>query len=135
MNKINTNLFVDKMIDKYILESVYDFDKQIINEVTEVFCRESPKSVAKIFDAIEMLDYEMMVFYSHRLKGSLAAIGATETSKKAALMQQYGNQYLLEEFRIMASELDKEINILINFFQTTDWFEKVMANDLQTDNK
>ncbi|MBI9017182.1 MAG: Hpt domain-containing protein [Phycisphaerae bacterium] len=113
------------LINWEVLESVYDADEEVLTEIAEVFCEEAPKSMEKIFLAISQSDRSDLKFYAHRMKGTLAAMGADSISKSAYKLERMAHDENIETVKELAGEISNDLSHLICFLRQPDWVSKI----------
>ena len=85
-------------------------DEQLLKEVIEIFCREAPKLVASLNQAVTQQDAEAVSRFAHSLKGELGYLGLLETSQKARQLEEMGRNRGLKDAGPLFTLLEKEIS-------------------------
>ncbi len=119
------------IIDWQELMSICD-DEEIIIELAEALCFDTPPSMEKVLAAIRGKDFASLELYAHRMKGSMATIGAPTVSEVAARMEQAGKDEDLKTAESLIEQLQTEVDSLLSFLAEADWMEKARGQSKTT---
>jgi PAS domain S-box-containing protein len=108
------NLSTLNMLEKFI-------DKQDLAEIINSYLRESGKSIARMRQALNQLDFEKISSENHSLKGGCGTLGA---DRLAAICKELGNLYKsisdtnrVEAFDVLLQQLELEFVKASQFLQ------------------
>ena len=118
MSKIRT------IIDWQALSAVCD-DNEIIAEVVDAFCEDTPQSMEKVLAAIRENDFANLELYAHRIKGATATIGAKTVAEITAQLERAGKEEDLETAESLIEQVQAEVDDLLSFLAEPDWLQKV----------
>lgn len=79
------------MIDKAIFASNYEiFDKEIVNEIINIYITEYPERMAKLEELINIGDLDQIYKTAHSLKGVTANFFDKESEELARVIEEKG---------------------------------------------
>jgi len=86
-------------------------DEDLFKEVVALYLQEYPELVARIGEAVERGDAELLQQSAHTLKGSLGTLGAEPAAQNALQLEMMGRQKRLdgatEELGVLRHALDR----------------------------
>ncbi len=88
-------------------------DRELLNELFQVFIEEAPLKIADLELALKKEDYELAMKRAHALKGSSAAIGAFLSRDLCFELEKASRAKDLEQMRNDLKNVRTEINALI----------------------
>ena len=94
-----------------IMERV-DGDRELLNEIVELFLAECPKLVSNIKEAIAKQDSKTLEYAAHTLKGAVGNLAASATYDCAQELENMGRNDTLSGVEIAYQELEKNIERL-----------------------
>ena len=87
-------------------------DKELFVEITRIFFREYPEAIKDIKKAILEADSHSLELTAHKLKGSVANLGAKRSYDAAYRLELIGKKGELQDAVDAADLLDREIKLL-----------------------
>jgi two-component system, sensor histidine kinase and response regulator len=91
-------------------------DRRLLKEVVQLFRADYPSSLRKIHRALQGRDSEALRLAAHRLKGSIATVGAPAARQVAQELEETGRSQDFERARDAYAKLGQEIERLENAF-------------------
>jgi PAS domain S-box-containing protein len=91
-------------------------DRRLLKEVVQLFRADYPSSLRKIQRALQGRDPEALRLAAHRLKGSIATVGAPAARQVAAELEETGRSQDFERARDAYAKLRQEIERLEHAF-------------------
>lgn len=88
-------------------------DRELLEELFQVFIEEAPLKVADIQTALQNADYQLAMKRAHALKGSSAAIGALLSRDLCFELEKASRSEDLVDMRKFFENVRTEINALI----------------------
>jgi HPt (histidine-containing phosphotransfer) domain-containing protein len=86
-------------------------DRELLEELAQLFAEECPKAMQEIRDALEAKDAALLERHAHTMKGSSSNIGANGAAAAALLLEQRARSRDLakapEDFRILQAEIGR----------------------------
>ena len=119
------------IIDWQALTKVCD-DDEIITEIADAICEDTPRSMEKIMAAIREKDFANLTLYAHRIKGTTATIGAQTVAEITAQLEQAGKQEYLETAESLIKQVQAEVDSLLSFLAEPDWLQKTKEQSDKT---
>jgi len=87
-------------------------DKELLNELLEMFFKDCPEKIRNLEQAIKSKDYELLREVAHNLKGASGNLGLTNIYKLCLTLENKGKQKDLSDADKMLSELKEHISKL-----------------------
>ena len=94
-----------------IMERV-DGDRELLNEIVELFLAECPKLVSNVKEAIAKQDSKTLEFAAHTLKGAVGNLAASKAYSCAQELENMGRNDTLSGVEIAYQELEENIERL-----------------------
>jgi len=88
-------------------------EEELARKLIGIFLADIPKQVRSLRERIENSDAEKISWYSHKVKGSSANIGAMALSNIAAKMDEASKDGRLDEVTTLLPELEKQYDLLV----------------------
>jgi CheY-like chemotaxis protein len=103
-------------------------DRELLKAIAEAALDASPRTLAKIREAVASGDGEKLQIVAHRLKGDIRWLGETEAAKHALALEEMGRRRDLKnaESTLIAleSEMTRIISVLYDCLQARDLSQK-----------
>ncbi len=113
-----------KLINWKALEDICD-DDEVILEIAEAICDDTPEVMDGIIDAIKEGDADNLRFYSHRMKGATATIGAVEISALASTIETAAKAGDVDQAKPFIDELKSNVDAVLELLGQPDWLSQV----------
>jgi HPt (histidine-containing phosphotransfer) domain-containing protein len=97
---------------KGVLERL-EGDRELFEELVQLFADECPKSMAEIRAALDMADFVLLQRLAHTLKGSSASMGAMSVHHMALDLEMSARARDLPKSRDLVEDLQNEIGRLM----------------------
>ena len=101
----------ENLLNQEVLESLESLGEEdgepFINQIIKMYLNEAPNNLAKIKNAIEAKDSNLLRLEAHTLKGSSENIGAKEVSALSFEIEKKGKENDLDNVEGIYAELQK----------------------------
>jgi HPt (histidine-containing phosphotransfer) domain-containing protein len=87
-------------------------DEELLEELCQIFLRESPKLMLKLQQAVAVGDCDGVMRAAHSLKGESGCLGAGRTSRAARQLEEMGRRQDLSRAKPTLEVLEREVATL-----------------------
>ena len=95
------------MLDLTNLRKITDNDANMIHSLLDEFIRTTDDDAAQLTRAVENGESSRISFFSHRIKGSAAIVGAKELMMLSDELEQAGRMNKAEQFSVLLDRIDQ----------------------------
>ncbi len=120
--EIPAEIDYQNLIDYKALTELCD-DKEVINEVVQMYLKDSPRCIKSLAEAIKENNPKHIRMYAHSLKGASLQIGATTLGDVAFKLECAGRDKKVDEVPELFNKVQDEYSKLKLFLSREDWLE------------
>ncbi|MFA5554858.1 MAG: response regulator [Phycisphaerae bacterium] len=113
-------LVADELIDWQAIMNICD-DETVIEQVVEMFRKDSPKCVQSLAEAIKSANPKYIRMYAHSLKGASLQIGAKRLGDVAYKLECAGRDKDMEHIPELFNQIQDEYSKLTLFLSQPNW--------------
>jgi PAS domain S-box-containing protein len=103
-NRLNTKI-VDETRIPFLVDLQTEEDLSFFADLIDVYLSETPKTIAKLFDAIQAKDAKEVIFSAHKLKGSSMSLGIDPITELGSKIEILAKENSLDEAMVCISEV------------------------------
>lgn len=107
----------------WILAMKYCGDEKVIRKIVDSVIQESPNQLKRLIEAIKDQNSKDSVYYSHKLKGAILVLGATDLPGQAEIIELAAGENDFETINETMPQLLKEYDRFVAFFSNPNWEE------------
>ena len=95
------------MLDLTNLKQIAADDSQLIHSLLDEFVRTTNDDTTELRKAVDNLEARQVSFFSHRIKGSAAIVGASELMMLSSELETAGQQNNAREFNALMEQIEQ----------------------------
>ncbi|MFC1676926.1 ATP-binding protein [Planctomycetota bacterium] len=111
------------IIDWVELIKCFDYDQELVKEVTKAWLTDAPGQTTGLLEAIKTGNAKEISLLAHKIKGSAATIRATSLSQRASQLEALARQNDLTDAEAIFADIHRECEKILSFLRRSDWME------------